>query len=289
MVLFVELARTQNFSKAALKLGVPASTLSRRIGAMEKRLGLRLFERSTRQVTLTEVARAHYERCANLIDQARLAEEELRTTAAAPSGTVRLTAPVDLGQHWVGPLLPDLLRRFPGIALVLDLSPRHADLASERFDIALRIGEVRAPQLVCRTLGELSQGLFAAPQYLARHGHPQHTEDLARHTCLLIGDRVGAGQWRLTRAGQPAQEVPVNTRLSLNNVGLMRQMLEGGAGIGALPLKLAREAVAAARLVAVLPDYRLPVVPVRAVTSSRLQPAAVRAVLQFLADQLTWD
>jgi len=289
MQLFVEVARACNFSKAAVALGIPTSTVSRRIGAMEKDLGVRLFERSTRRVVLTDVARAYFGRCASVVDQARQADDELRTKVETPSGTVRLTAPVDLGLHWIGPMLPQLLRRLPGIRLAVDLSPRHADLAGDRFDIALRIGEVRVPHLVCRTLGTISQGLYAAPGYLASRGIPTALKDLPAHTCLLLGEQPGSGTWRLCRAGKAGQDVPMNARLSLNNVGLLRQMLENGLGVGALPRRLAAESVATGRLTPVLPDYHLPALPVQALTSSRLQPAAVRAVMRHLVDHFEWD
>ena len=187
MTLFVEVARTKNFSAAGRRLGVPAATLSRRIAAMEREFGVRLFDRTTRRVELTEAGARYFERCAHLADEARLAQESLRETATRPGGHLRVSMPVDLGVYMVGPLLPEFTRQFPGITLDLDLSSRHAD----HVDVAIRL-----------------------------------TPDLAR------------------------------------------------------------DALASGRLVRVLPSWSVASLPVHAVTSSRLQPARVKAFVAFLADRL---
>jgi len=153
MTLFVEVARTGNFSRASRNLGVPGATLSRRIAAMEREFGVRLFDRTTRRVELTDAGRRYFERCAHLVDEARLAQEALRESAALPSGHVRVSMPVDLGVFVIGPLLPEFARQFPGISFDLDLSPRHTDLVGEHVDVAIRLGGVKDEQLVARRIG----------------------------------------------------------------------------------------------------------------------------------------
>ena len=120
MTLFVGVARTGNFSRASLALGVPGATLSRRIAAMERQFGVRLFDRTTRRVELTAAGRRYFERCGHLVDEARLAQEALRDDARRPSGHVRVSMPVDLGVYVIGPLLPDFVRQYPGITFDLD-------------------------------------------------------------------------------------------------------------------------------------------------------------------------
>ena len=153
MTLFVAVARTGNFSRAGAYLGVPGATLSRRIAAMEREFGVRLFDRTTRRVELTDAGRRYFERCAHLVDEARLAQEALRESAALPSGHVRVSMPVDLGVFVIGPLLPEFARQFPGISFDLDLSPRHTDLVGEHVDVAIRLGGVKDEQLVARRIG----------------------------------------------------------------------------------------------------------------------------------------
>ena len=284
MTLFVEVARTKNFSAAGRRLGVPVATLSRRVAAMEREFGVRLFDRTTRRVELTEAGARYFERCAHLADEARLAQESLRETAARPGGHLRVSMPVDLGVYMVGPLLPEFARQFPGITLDLDLSSRHADLVGDHVDVAIRLGEVKGDQLVARRIGGVERVLFASPAYLDLRGAPAQPDDLANHDCLLLRTPRMQARWQLERDGV-ATEVTVRGRTMLNNQGLTRMLAERGMGIGVLTPDLARDALASGRLVRVLPSWSMTPLPVHAVTSSRLQPARVKAFVAFLADR----
>ena len=286
MTLFVEVARTCNFSRAGANLGVPVATLSRRIAAMEQRFGVRLFDRTTRRVELTDAGQRYFDRCGDLVDQARLAQEALRDTAEGLMGNVRVSMPVDMGVNHVGPLLPEFTRRFPGITFELDLSPSHRDLVGEHVDVAIRIGAVKGDQLIVRRIGTVEMLMFAAPTYLERRGEPQQPADLVEHECFNLLAPGREARWRLLRDGA-AMEVTVRGRLATNNLGLMRLLAERGLGIAVLSHALAREAVNAGRLVQVLPGWTLPPLPVHAVMSSRLQPASVRVFLDFLAARLS--
>ena len=286
MTLFVEVARTCNFSRAGANLGVPVATLSRRIAAMEQRFGVRLFDRTTRRVELTDAGQRYFDRCGDLVDQARLAQEALRDAAEGLTGNVRVSMPVDLGVNHVGPMLPEFTRRFPGITFELDLSPSHRDLVGEHVDVAIRIGAVKGDQLIVRRIGTVEMLMFAAPTYLERRGEPQQPADLVEHECFNLLAPGREARWRLLRDGA-AMEVTVRGRLATNNLGLMRLLAERGLGIAVLSHALAREAVNAGRLVQVLPGWTLPPLPVHAVMSSRLQPASVRVFLDFLAARLS--
>jgi DNA-binding transcriptional LysR family regulator len=286
MTLFVEVARARNFSAAGRHLGVPVATLSRRIAAMEREFGVRLFDRTTRRVELTEAGARYFERCAHLADEARLAQESLRDTAHQPSGHLRLSMPVDLGVFTIGPLLPEFARQFPGITFDLDLSSRNADLLGDHVDVAIRLGEVKGDQLVARRLGSLARALFASPTYLDLHGEPATPADLADHDCVLLRSPRRQASWRLERDGG-AIDVTVRGRVMVNNQGLMRVLVERGLGIGVLSPSLARDALASGRLVRVLRPWAIAPLPVHAVTSSRLQPASAKAFIEFLRTRLT--
>ncbi|NHZ66934.1 LysR family transcriptional regulator [Massilia genomosp. 1] len=288
MALFVEVARTGSFSRASIKLGVPGATLSRRIAAMERHFGVRLLDRSTRYVALSDAGRRYFERCAHLVDEARLAQEALFETVNRPVGHVRVSMPVDLGLTHIGPLLPDFARQYPGISLDLDLSPRFSDLVTEHVDLAIRLGEVVGDLLVVRRLGAIEQFLFAAPGYLALHGRPQQPADLVEHACITAGSAQQASNWLLQRDGH-AMEVQVRGHFGINNPGLIRLLVERGLGIAALSHKLAREAVDAERLVRVLPDWAFKPMAVHAVMVSRMQSASVRALVDFLAARLSLE
>jgi DNA-binding transcriptional LysR family regulator len=237
MALFVAVARAASFTRASARLGMPGATLSRRISAMEKRLGVRLFDRTTRRVELTDAARRYLERCAHLVDEAGLAEQSLRESASAPTGHLRVSMPVDLGLYWVGPLLPEFARQHTGITLDVDLSSRVVDLIGEHVDVALRLGAVKGERLVVRRLGGVKQALFAAPAYLDRRGRPSHPSDLAEHDCLHLGSAARATRWRLVD-GEQICEVAVSGRIALNSVGLMRTLAERGLGIAMLSEKV---------------------------------------------------
>lgn len=286
MALFVEVARAGNFSRACERLGVPNATLSRRIAAMERRLNVRLFERSTRHVTLTDAAQRYFARCAPLVDEARLAHETLREEVGQVLGHVRVSMPVDMGVIQLGPGFADFLRAHPGVTLDLDLSPRFRDLLGDAVDVALRLGEVQGDGLVARRVGTVAQGLYAAPDYLTTHGHPEHAQALAQHDCLHIGSARRGAVWRLRRPGQAWQTVEVRGRVGINSMSLARVLAEGGMGVALLPVVLARASVERGVLLPVLPDHELPGWPVSAVTASRHQPAAVRSFIDFVTARL---
>lgn len=288
MALFVEVARTSSFSRASARLGVPGATLSRRIAAMEGRLGLRLFDRTTRRVELTEPGQRYFLRCEHLVDEAKLAQEALRQDANRPSGHVRISMPVDLGVGYVGPLLPDFARLHPGVSFDIDLSPRHSDLVGEHIDVAIRLGAVKGDQLVVRRIGDIAQGLFASPGYLDRRGRPTQPADLVEHECIYVSNPKRAARWKLERARESI-EVTVRGRFGLNNPGLMRVLAERGMGVAMMPPRLARDSVVAGRLERVLPEWAPRAIPVQAVMSSRLQPAGVRALIDFLAMRLALE
>lgn len=285
MALFVEVARAASFTRASAVLGMPGATLSRRIAAMEQRLGVRLFERSTRRVALTEAARRYLERCERVVDEARLAEAALREVAQRATGHLRVSMPVDLGLHWVGPLLPEFAFHHPGITLDIDLSSRVADIAEDRLDLALRLGAVKREGLVVRRVGSVAQAAYAAPGYLDRQGRPKQPAELAQHECLRLGSAVRASRWRFMHGAQP-HEVTVRGRWGLNNIGLMRLLAERQMGVALLAPELAHASVLAGRLEPVLRGFVAPALPLHAVMSSRLQTAAARAFVEFIAARL---
>ena len=262
MALFVAVATAGSLNRASAQTGVPLATLSRRIGQMEQRLGVRLFERTARCLNLTPPAQRFLERCEPLVAQALLAEEALRETAELPCGHVRVTMPVDFGQFWIAPLVPDFMSRFPGISLDLDLSAQVVDLRAEGFDVALRLGPVRGEQLVSRRLGWVEQSLFAAPPYLARAGRPRAPADLTKHQALVLGSAQRAARWRLSH-GSETTDITVRGPLGLNNIGMVQRLCEQGLGVAMLPSLQVRDSVLAGRLEPVLPTGRRRACPCR--------------------------
>lgn len=286
MALFVEVARAMSFRRAADAIGIPNSTLSRRVSALEKAIGLRLMHRTTRRLELTEAGQLYFERCKRIVEEARLAHEQLGELLAQPSGVLRASLPVDFANSTLAPLIAEFARRYPGIRFEFDLTPRRVDLVSEPFDVAIRMGASEDSMLVARLLATLSTHLYASPAYLARVGIPSQPADLANHDCLSMktGPRT---VWKLSHAGaSDASEVEVGGRFQLNSVGLLRRLATLDLGIVLLADVVAVDDLAAGRLQRVLPDWQGPPTPVYAMTETRLLPAKTQRFIEFLREQL---
>jgi DNA-binding transcriptional LysR family regulator len=265
MRLFVEVARTRSFRRAAEALDMPNSTLSRHIAELEKTIGLRLLHRSTRKVELTEAGEVYFKRCQSIVEEARIAHESLLDVVERPSGTLRVSMPVDL-------------------------TPRRIDLQAEPFDLAIRIGPPpTAPSmLVARQIALLPRYLYAAPGYLKNAPPLTGPDDLRHHVlCVARGTLKQGDVWRTLYRGDETVEVMTPTRFAMNSVGLSRSLAAQGVGIAAMDAELARDHVAAGRLVRVLPDWSLSPVQVHAITETRLLPARTRLFIEFLKGRLS--
>lgn len=285
MRLFVEVARTRSFRRAAEALDMPNSTLSRHIAELEKAIGLRLLHRSTRKVELTEAGEVYFKRCQSIVEEARIAHESLLDMAERPSGTLRVSMPVDLATGSLAPVLADFARAYPLIAFEFDLSPRRIDLQAEPFDLAIRIGPPpTAPSmLVARQIALLPRYLYASPGYLKTARPLKHPKDLSEHVlCVAQG---AARQGEVTRTfhrGDETVDVPIATRFAMNSVGLSRSLAREGIGIAVLDSELARDDVASGQLRRVLPEWSLSPVQVHAITETRLLPARTRLFIDFV-------
>lgn len=288
LIVFARVAESGSFSRAAQRLGVPTSTVSRRIAALEAHFGERLLHRSPRKLALTDLG-------LHLLDHARgLAAglEEVQALAqhrqAAPTGRLRVSLPSDIG----GMVLPAMLARFaqshPGITLEVDVSPRRVDLLAENFDLALRFGPLPDDsQLAARTLADMPAALYASPEYLMLQGAPVTPDDLLDLHALLLPAGSGEVQrWQLRDDEHPASEpwsgLPARHSVT-NSPSMMMRMAEAGFGVVGLPEFLVREALAARRLQRVLPGWRLPPGRLSAVfPGRRLMPARTRAFIDAL-------
>jgi DNA-binding transcriptional LysR family regulator len=282
MGLFVEVARAKSFRKAAATLGMPGSTLSRRIIALEKAIGLRLLHRTTRRIELTEAGQIYFERSKRIVDEARLAHEQLGEIVSQPSGTLRVSVPVDFAIVFLAPILPEFRRLYPGISLELDLTPRRVDLVAEPFDLAIRMGELPDSHLIARRIAEVPRCLYAAPRYLDARGEPNEPRDLSRHECLLFPKE---SKWQLRRDGATT-EAEVDGSVRVNNVGMMQHLSIEGLGIGMLAKESVIDELASGRLRRVLPEWHASPISVHAVTETRLLPAKTQRFIEYLKEGL---
>ena len=289
MRLFVEVARTRSFRRAAEALDMPNSTLSRHIAELEKTIGLRLLHRSTRKVELTEAGDVYFKRCQSIVEEARIAHESLLDVVERPSGTLRVSMPADLATGYLAPILADFATTYPLIAFELDLTPRRIDLQADPFDLALRIGPPpTAPSmLVARQIALLPRYLYAAPSYLKKAPPLTVPDDLRHHVmCIAQGTLRQGDVVRTLYRGDESVEVTTPTRFAMNSVGLTRSLAAHGVGIAAMDTELARDDVDLGRLVRVLPEWSLSPVQVHAITETRLLPARTRLFIEFLKARL---
>jgi len=170
MALFVEVVKARGFRHAADVVSLPNSTVSRRVSNLEKAIGLRLLHRTTRKIELTEAGQIYFERCKRIVDEAKLAHEQLGELLAQPSGVLRVSLPVDFANIYLAPHIAEFARLYPGISFDFDLTPRVVDLVSEPFDVAIRMGKQPDSNLIARQLSNLPCYLYASPRYLAQAG-----------------------------------------------------------------------------------------------------------------------
>ena len=284
MALFVEVVKARSFRRAAQTIGMPNSTLSRRISGLEKAIGLRLLHRTTRRIELTEAGQLYFERSKRIVEEARLAHEQLGEMLAQPSGVLRASLPVDFANIFLAPLIAEFARRYPGISFDFDLTPRRVDLVAEPFDVAIRMGESSDSNLIARRLARLPRYLYASPRYLEVSGEPSHPADLLRHECLRIRT-AQTDIWTLHRAGEAA-EVAVGGRYQINSVGMLQRLATLDQGIAVLAKELVADDLAKGRLRRVLPQWEATPISVYAITETRLLPAKTQRFIEFLRERL---
>jgi DNA-binding transcriptional LysR family regulator len=290
IALFVEVVNTKSFSRAAENLEMPPSTLSRRISGLERDIGLRLLNRTTRRVEVTDAGAAYYARCAHLVAEARVAHEQLAETVSVAKGTLRIACTPDFATQYLAPVVVEFTRRHTQVNVELSLSSRVEDLLVENLDLALRIGKLPDSALVARRVATLQLGLFAAPSYFSVAAPPRHPSDLSQHMCIRMRTDEAGSTWTLSERGSSEKAagiaVPVTGRFVVSSTLLIRQFTLLGAGIGVIDQVAAAEEVKTGRLLPVLPDWRLAPVPLHMLTSSRLVPARVRLFGDFLGECL---
>lgn len=287
MAMFVEVVKAKGFRRAAEAIGIPNSTLSRRINGLEKSIGLRLLHRTTRKIELTEAGLIYFDRCKRIVDEARLAHEQLGDMVAQPSGLLRASLPVDFATVFLSPLIAEFARRYPGISFEFDLTPKRIDLVSEPVDVAIRMGELANSNLIARELARLPRFLYASPRYLEQFGEPGEPGELAQHACLRL--RTGdARAWTLYRDEQ-AVTVAVTGRFLLNSIGMIRALAIQDMGIAMLAEGIVADDLARGRLRRVLSSWQASPIPVYAITETRLLPAKTQRFIEFLRERMARD
>jgi DNA-binding transcriptional LysR family regulator len=290
LALFVGIVDAGSLAAAARAAELPKSTVSRRLMAMEDRLNVRLLQRSTRKLSLTDAGRQLYERCRPLVSEAQAAEEELLAQPGEPHGLLRLTASGAFGRLFVAPLLGEFLARYPRVRGELLLLDRSVNLIEEGFDLAIRMGKLQDSGLIARKLADIERMLCAAPRYLARAGGIARLEDLAQHDRLTT---VTGNSWTF-EASPRALAALGPGRMVSNHLEVLHAAALQGCGIAMLPRFMVLDDLAAGRLVSVLPNTP-PTAGAAHVLwpTQRGVPTRARSFVDFMVERLSraevWD
>jgi DNA-binding transcriptional LysR family regulator len=286
MQAFNAVVEAGGFAAAATRLGLSRALVSKRIAALERSLGARLFARTTRRVAMTEAGAAFHRRATGILANFEEARAELHELQAEPRGTLKVNAPMSFGTLHLAPLIGPFLAQCPGLSIELVLNDRVTDLLAEGVDVAIRIGSLRDSSLVVRRLAATRHVLCAAPAYLKRHGTPRQPSDLAVHRCLHYGYLAGGPRWRFTGPQGPAS-VAIRPALTANNGEVLRVAARDGQGIVLSPDFIVAGDLTAGRLVALMPGWRPPESAVHALRPAGVtMTAKVRRFIDFLAERL---
>lgn len=256
MVTFARVVKNGSFAGAARRLKVSTSVASKHVAKLESRLGVRLLNRSTRKLSLTEAGAAYYEHCARIVEEIENSRRAVAQMQAAPRGLLRVTAPVTFANSRLGAVLPEFFRRYPEVQIDLNASNRIVDLAEEGYDAALRIARTLPGNVVARQLRPVRWHLCASPDYVAQHGAPAHPAELTRHNCLVFPTLTQNGIWHFSR-GDERVEAAVHGSLMANTVEALHDLAAAGMGITMLPGYMAGKDIKEQRLVPLLPDWEI--------------------------------
>lgn len=285
MAVFAHIVQNGSLSAAARQLGISTSAVSQQLRALEQQAGVSLLQRSTRQLSLTEVGRRYYQRCTQLMDAARLAADELAAARTLPEGQLRLAAPIGVGRHLVLALQPWLLLH-PALSLELVLADGWTDLMAERIDLAVRLGPLPDSDWMAQPLGHVPLWLCAAPNWVQVHGLPSHPAQLSSGAWLQRHGGEQLMRWRHVGSGE-LYEARAEGRLVCDNVPALQSMCEAGLGVVLLTGLDAAEAIAAGRLQRLLAGWEMGQLAISAVTPHRArQPAKVSQAIEQLSNYL---
>lgn len=284
MVIFAHVVKARSFSGAAVRLNISKSSISKSVSRLESVLGVRLLQRSTRRLSLTEVGEAYFEHCDRILDELSLADDTINRLHLEPRGTLKISSSVAFSTLHVAPALPGFMAQYPDLSVDLTISDRFVDLVEEGYDLALRITAKPGLNLVARKLAPIRRKICASPSYLASRGIPQTPRDLEHHNCLDYTYMSTGGYWRLS-GPEGDIEVPVSGTLRMNDDEALSQAVLGGVGLALLPTFIVGKELQAGKLLEVLPGY----VPIESFLyavhlPNRHLPLKTRAFIDYLME-----
>jgi len=282
MAIFFHVVETQSFSGAARQLGIARSAVSRHIALLEKNIGVRLLNRTTRRLSLTEAGESYYQSCARIVDEAEAATVRVARLQDDPHGTLRVAAPISLGNRYIIPLVHAFMRRYAALNVEILLDDEVVDMVKDGIDISIRVGWLHDSSLVARKLCDWPRYLCASPDYIEQHGRPVTPAQLTEHEWIVFTLLPTPLHWTFSKKDHQ-HKVQIKGRLKTNNADAIRASLLAGTGIAAQAGFMVHDDIQAGRLEQLLPDYDCGSVGMYAVYQDRrYQQAKVRLFIDFI-------
>ena len=293
MEIFVRVAETGSFSKAAKEFSTTQPTITKHVASIESRRTARLLNRNTRGVSLTEAGTLYYEKCKAIVREVQEADSLVRWRQGEAHGLLRIGSSVAFGRRVVVPLVLDFMARHPHLQVDISFEDRYTDLVAQGIDVALRLGKLADSALGARSLGVNPWVIVASPEYVRQHGAPKQPHELAEHSVLIYSSVQGNDVWRLRSKDGESVTVPVHGKLRSNNLSAVLAAARSHLGIAGLPWYVAADSLASGAVTQVLHGYDLPEQEIHAVfPSPKLVPAKVQTFIAYLAgrfDGAWWD
>jgi DNA-binding transcriptional LysR family regulator len=279
IAVFLKVVQAGSFSQAARQLGMPNSTVSAKVSALEARLGVTLIQRTTRRLSVTDAGKAFFARCAQGMEEFKVAEEEVTRIQSEPQGLLRITAPVELGAVVLPVAIAAYTKKFPKVSLELILSDQSVDLVAEGVDLAIRAGALPSSSLIAKKLGAVYFAPFASRQYLKANGTPKVPKDLKDHGLLAFAGFAQEG-WKLT-SGKSTVTLSAPRKIVVNDLSGLKALAVSGLGIALLPTFLCHAEIRSEKLMRILPEWKTHLRPVHFVhPSGKFKSAKVKSFVE---------
>ena len=287
MQIFIAAVDEGSFAAAARRFKLSAAMAGKHVSAIESDLNVRLLQRSTRRLSLTDAGERYYERCKVILEVLEDANREASDVQKTPKGLLRVAAPVAFGAMHLGRIVSRYLEQFPEVSLDVVLEDKYADLLENRIDVAIRVGRLEDPTLVTRRLAPCRMVLCASPEYLKKHGTPETPDHLSRAPRLAFSQAVSAGDWTIYDAQGRPRSIEGPCRMTANNIQLLLESVLAGTGIAYGPNFVFGEHIKQGKLIKLLPAYRTTELTIQAVYPSAIRiPFKVRSFVDFIAKAL---
>lgn len=286
MSVFRRVTETENFSAVARELEMSQPSVSKHISALEKHLNVKLLNRSTRQLSLTDAGKQYYDRCVRILDELNETESILRNQQSLPTGTLRINTPVTFGELCIVPHLWYFLDQHPELDIDLIMDDHYVDLVKGGVDLAIRVGPMSDSNLVARKIGDSPRVTVASPEYLFKNGEPEKIQDLKKHNCIVYTLLTTRNEWHFN-GPNGKESIRVDGRFSVNNPRSIRQAVLEGQGIAVTPVWLIEDYIKTSQVKVILKEYAPTTLEISAVyPERRFVPAKVRYFIDYIRSKL---